>query len=114
MVRAEYTYWYGKAEKSANVERIVKHFRQEHEAVRESREYARREQEAKDRLACQLSGAGLDSGAVEEIMDRYSEMFQDIYFELGLKVGVRLGVEYLTEEKPGIPEKDRNKGGGLP
>lgn len=105
MVRAEYTYWYGKAEKSADVERIVKHFRLEHEAVRESREYARRECGAKGRLACQFSGAGLDSGAVEEIMVRYSEVFQDIYFELGLKVGARLGAEYLTEKESGLSEK---------
>ena len=105
MVKAEYPYWYGKAEKSTDVGQIIEHFRLGHEAVRESREYARRELEAKDRLARQLSETGLDSGEAEKIMAQYSEVFQDIYFELGLKVGARLGVEYLTEKESGLSEK---------
>lgn len=50
MVKAEYPYWYGKAEKSTDVRQIVEHFRLEHEVVRESGEYVRRELEARDRM----------------------------------------------------------------
>ena len=112
MVKAEYPYWYGKAEKSTDVGQIIEHFRLEHEAVRESREYARRELEARDRMARQLLEEGLDSGEAEEIIVRYSEVFQDIYFELGLKVGAGLGTEYLIEKESGMRKGDDHEAGG--
>lgn len=115
MVRAEYPYWYGKAEKSTDVGQIVEHFRRQHKVVRESGEYARRELEARDRMVRQLSETGLDSGEAEEIMIWYSEVFQDIYFELDLKVGARLGAEYLMEKGIRTAGKEgRHEEGGLP
>ncbi len=39
--------------------------------------------------------AGFDYMDIEDIIYKYGGMMQNVYLELGLKIGARLGEEYL-------------------
>lgn len=96
MEQAEYSVWYGWAKKHMDAELIMEHYVNNHMVVKDYLSYIQREERAKNKLIHQMIDAGFDYADIEEIMFRYSGMIQNIYLELGMEIGARLGVEHLV------------------
>lgn len=95
MEKAEYSFWYERAKKDADVKVIIEHYIQNHEVIKDYLSYIQREEDAWNNLIYHLTNAGLDYIDIEDTMFRYGGMIQDVYLELGLKIGARLGAESL-------------------
>lgn len=52
---------------------------------------------AKNDLIYYLTNEGFSLEEIEDIMICYAGEIQNIYFELGLKVGAKMGAKYLLE-----------------
>lgn len=95
MEKAKYSFWYEQAKKNTDVKAVTEHYIQNHEAVKDYPDYIQREEEAWNKLIQGLMNAGFDYMDIEDIIYKYGGMIQNVYLELGLKIGARLGAEYL-------------------
>ncbi len=95
----QYSVWYEQAKKSMDVEKITKHYLKNHEVVEDYLTYIQNEENAKNGLIHQLLDVGFDNTDIEDIMFRYGGAIQNIYLELGLKIGARLGAEYMVRNR---------------
>lgn len=95
MENKKYLVWYEWAEKNMNVKMIVEYYLKNHEVVKDYLNYIQDEENAKRRLIHCLSDAGFTYTDIEDIMLRYGGKIQNIYLELGIKIGAKLGAKFL-------------------
>lgn len=95
MEELEYWFWYDYAKQNMDVKLIAEHYIQNYEVVKEYLDYIGREERVSNDLIQCLLKAGWDYTDIEETMYEYSGVIQSVYLEIGLKIGTRLGAEYL-------------------
>ena len=95
MEELEYGFWYNYVKQNMDVKMIAEHYIQNYEVVKEYLSYIDREERANNDLIHCLLKAGWDYTEIEELVYGYSGVIQNVYLEIGLKIGTRLGAEYL-------------------
>lgn len=93
---AKYLFWYERAKRSMDVGRIMEHYLKSNEVVEDYLSYVQNEESVKNGLIHLLLDIGFDDTDIEDIMFRYGGTIQNIYLELGLKIGAKLGAEYVV------------------
>ncbi len=97
MNNADYTLYYEWAKSNIDVKSVIEHYLKNHEVIKNYLTYIQKEDVAKNSLICHLVNENVDSKDIEDIMFRYAGAIQNIYFEIGLKVGSKVGAEYLLK-----------------
>lgn len=95
MEKAEYSLWYQRAKEGINVKKVAEHYMQCHETVKNYIDCIKKEDTALNKTVCQLLNAGLEFEEIEDSLYNYRDAIQEIYLELGLRIGAKLGAENL-------------------
>lgn len=95
MEKAEYSLWYQWAKEHMDVKKIAEHYIQYQEITKDSIGCIQKEENAWNDSVYHLLDQGLEFDEIEEQLYLYGNAIQEIYLELGLKIGARLGVETL-------------------
>ncbi|MCI8370798.1 MAG: hypothetical protein HFI75_00085 [Lachnospiraceae bacterium] len=95
MEKAEYALWYQRAKEGIDVRKVAEHYLQCHEVVQNYIGCIKKEDTAWSSFVYQLLNIGLEFEEFEDLLYNYRDVIQEVYLELGLKIGARLGAEKL-------------------
>lgn len=97
MNNADYTFYYEWAKSNIDVKSVMEHYLKNHEVIKNYLAYIQKEDAAKNRLISYLINENIDLKDIEDIVFHHAGEIQNIYFEIGLKVGSKVGAEYLLK-----------------
>ena len=89
--------YYEWAKDNVDVQLVIDHYRENHEEIKDYLDYIQKENMAKNNLIYYLTSEGFSLEEMEDIMLQCAGEIQNIYFELGLKIGSKIGAKYLLE-----------------